>query len=195
MIFYRPTTPKCLVFKLIVTFFVGSVIFVFLHDAHSEPVGAGREETQLRADALTRSKKSPVHLYFSDRQNLFLMSEQRVLLHMDSPASLAQAIVEALIKGPQEGLVRTLPSTTKLKAIYIAADNICYVDLSEAVSKNHPGGSNSELLTVYSIVNSLILNIATIERVKILINGQEALTLAGHIDLQFPVKAKMLLIR
>ena len=88
-----------------------------------------------------------------------------------------------------------MPSATMLEAIFITADNICYVDLSEAVRKNHPGGSNTELLTVYSIVNSLILNITTIERVKILIDGQETPTLAGHIDLQFPAKANMLLIR
>jgi hypothetical protein len=34
-----------------------------------------------------------------------------------------------------------------------------------------------------------------VEAVKILINGDESATLAGHIDLQVPVKANMLLIR
>jgi hypothetical protein len=48
---------------------------------------------------------------------------------------------------------------------------------------------------VYSIVNSLILNVTDIEAVKILIEGQESITLAGHIDLQQPLKANMLLIR
>ena len=52
-----------------------------------------------------------------------------------------------------------------------------------------------ELLTIYSIVNSLILNVPNIKAVKILINGNEAKTLAGHIDLQTAIKANMLLIR
>ena len=195
MFAYIPKIIRRLAFTFICALFIGSAILVVIHDAHSEPVIASRGEAQQLTAALKPSKKSPVHLYFSDRQNIFLMSEQRVLLHADSPTSLARAIVEALIKGPQEGLVRTIPSATVLRAIYIATDNVCYVDLSEMVRKNHPGGSNSELLTVYSIVNSLILNISAIDRVKILIDGQEVLTLAGHIDLQFPAKANMLLIR
>ena len=69
------------------------------------------------------------------------------------------------------------------------------VDFSAEIQENHPGGVATELLTVYSIVNSLILNIAEIEVVKILIEGQESLTLAGHIDLQQPFEANMLLIR
>ncbi|NNL76604.1 MAG: GerMN domain-containing protein [Desulfobacterales bacterium] len=190
-----PTKPRCIAYKIFVAAIVGSAFAVFFQDVRAEPSPASPEEAQLPADIRERSKKSAVHLYFSDRKNFFLMSEQRLLLHRDSPASLAQAIIEALIKGPQEGLVRTIPSETMINAVYIADDGICYVDLSEAISKNHPGGSQTELLTVYSIVNSLILNIPEIERVKILIKGKEALTVAGHIDLQFPVKANMLLIR
>jgi hypothetical protein len=51
------------------------------------------------------------------------------------------------------------------------------------------------LLTIFSVVNSLILNVSEIDRVKILIDGSETSTLAGHINLQVPFKAHMLLIR
>jgi spore germination protein GerM len=143
----------------------------------------------------TPSKKSLVHLYFIAKSNYFLMSERRAVIHPDGTVNFARAIIEALIKGPQEGLLRTIPSGTKLKAVFVTPDGVCYVDLSEEIRHNHPGGSNTELLTVYSIVNSLILNVPEIRRVKLLIDGSEVLTLAGHINLQFPVKANMLLIR
>jgi len=45
--------------------------------------------------------------------------------------------------------------------------------LSESVRENHPGGCKSELMTIYSIVNSLILNVSEIEAVKILIGGNQ----------------------
>ena len=40
-----------------------------------------------------------------------------------------------------------------------------------------------------------ILNIPEIKWVKLLIGGKEVQTLAGHIDLEFPLEADMLLIR
>lgn len=177
------------------TLLIGCTSWVLLTVAHAEPAGNSRDLGSREAGFSKQFQKVPVHLYFADRNNSFLKSEQRVLLQPDNPLHFGRAIVEALITGPQKGLLRTLPADTKLNAIYLTADHVCYVDLSEAVRENHPGGSNSELLTIYSVVNSLVLNVTEIERVKILIGGGETPTLAGHIDLQFPVKAHMLIIR
>jgi spore germination protein GerM len=141
------------------------------------------------------SQATPAHLYFSDKNNQFLMAEERILKSSKHPEFFARSIVESLIKGPQQGLARTIPAETAVRAVYLAPQGICYLDLTSGVAENHPGGIRSELLSIYSIVNSLVLNVAEIEAVKILINGDEAMTLAGHIDLQFPIKANMLLIR
>ena len=162
------------------------------------PISAAEPDQKKMPPAGVRAvptKNSPVHLYFAGRNSSFLMAEQRTVLHPDNPSGLAETIVNALIKGPQRGLVKTIPVGTRLNALYISADGTCYVDLSAAIKKNHPGGSKSELLTVFSIVNSLVLNVPEVERVQILIDGNEAQTLAGHIDLQLPFKANMLLIR
>lgn len=138
---------------------------------------------------------SVAHLYFGDKDNLFLISEERIVRHSEDPTHFSRKIIEALIKGPTQGLARTIPIDTTLRALYITAEGVCYVDLSAAVRENYPGGAETELLTIYSIVNSLILNIPEIQAVKILIEGQESMTLAGHIDIQKPVSANMLLIR
>jgi len=45
------------------------------------------------------------------------------------------------------------------------------------------------------VVNSLILNVDGIDRVKILIDGMEAQALTGHLPLDFPFTADMLLTR
>jgi spore germination protein GerM len=144
---------------------------------------------------LKPSQTTLAHLYFSDQDNQFLIAEERSLKHPENPAFFAKSIVEALIKGPQLGLVRTMPKSTKIRAIYVTQDGICYVDLTSTIADQHPGGIKSELLMVYSIVNSVVLNVPEVEAVKILINGSESKTLAGHVDLQVPVKANMLLIR
>ena len=145
--------------------------------------------------AMAPAQKMPVHLYFSDQAGQFLMAESRVLKTARDPEFLARSIINALIKGPQKELARTLPAATTIRAVFVTQDGVCFVDLTPAVTENHPGGIHSELLTIYSIVNSLVLNVPTIKAVKILINGNESTTLAGHIDLQMPIKANMLLIR
>ena len=141
-----------------------------------------------------RSVKSIAHLYFTTKENTYLVAEKRELLHSGDPVDLAKMIIEGLIKGPLE-LMRTLPVDTRLRALFIDQGKTAYVDFNGSVQERHPGGIRSEFFSIYSIVNSLILNIPEINKVKILIAGQESQTLAGHIDIRFPFKANMLLVR
>jgi spore germination protein GerM len=141
------------------------------------------------------SDKFVVHLYFSDKSNSFLTAEERDIFQPDNPVEFAKIIIEALIDGPQKGHMRTIPAGTKIRALYVTPDGTAYVDISNTIKDSHSGGIKTELFTIYSIVNSLVLNIHEIDTVKILIGGRESKTLAGHIDLSFPFKANMLLIR
>ena len=175
--------------------FIGGAICLISRDANAQWAQLNLEDSVSRPAGSTQSKRSAAHLYFADRDNYYLMSEQRVVSHSGDSVDYARSIVEALIKGPQKSLARTIAAGTELRAIYIIPAGVCYVDLSQAVEKDHPGGCNSELLTIYSVVNSLILNIPEIKWVKLLIGGKEVQTLAGHIDLEFPLEADMLLIR
>jgi len=190
-----PVRLTGMLLKAIGVILVGYMVLVFSSEVRAEIKNANLDHTNRSTTTTAEPQKSLVHLYFADRDYNFLMSEQRMLLHTDEPTVFAEAIIDALIKGPREELLRSIPADTDLRAIYITNDGTCYVDLSEAVREKHPGGCNSELLTIYSIVNSLILNLPEIEKVKILINGNEAKTLAGHCDLELPLQANMLLIR
>ena len=105
--------------------------------------------------AATPTQNRPVHLYFADANSQFLMAENRVLKSSEDPGFLARRIIEALIKGPQQGLARTLPTTTAIRAVFVTPEGICFVDFTAAVTENHPGGIQPEWLSIYSIVNSL----------------------------------------
>jgi germination protein M len=124
-----------------------------------------------------------VNLYFSDSQAMYLVSEKRKI---PPTTSLAKQVVVELIKGPASSdLYSTIPEGTRVNEVYIA-DDIVYVDLSEEVFKNHPGGSSGELMTVYSIVNSLT-EISPIKGVQILVEGNERNSLVGHVDISMPL--------
>jgi spore germination protein GerM len=139
--------------------------------------------------------KKVVSLYFADNDNAFLKSEQRSIFRPSDPAAFGKLIIESLINGPGGELVRTIPEEASLKNFYVTKDGSAYADFTAALRDRHPGGSSSELLTVYSIVNSLVMNIPEIKRVKILIEGRESMTLAGHIDLRFPLKINTALVK
>ena len=152
-------------------------------------------DTPDQTDGLKQTDKSVVHLYFAYKEVAFLASEERVMVQPEDTIEFGKSIIDALIKGPKKDYMRTIPIGTALRAFYITSTGTAFVDLTQNARDNHPGGSNSEMLTVYSIVNSLVLNIPEVKSVKLLIEGRESMTLAGHVDIRFPFKANMLLVR
>jgi spore germination protein GerM len=139
--------------------------------------------------------KVVLHLYFIDPESSYLTAEDVVVVQPDNATALGTIIVEALLEGPRKAFTRAIPPGTSLKAFHLLENGTAYVDLSKEVKENHPGGARSELMTIYSLVNSIVLNLPEVDAVKILVDGQEQTTLAGHMDLRYPFTANMLLIR
>ena len=50
-------------------------------------------------------------------------------------------------------------------------------------------GSQTELLAVYSLVDTILLNVPEMEAVILLWNGRQLLTFAGHLDTSLPLRA------
>jgi len=156
----------------------------------------GEEESETRhAKLLPKEARTRVHLYFATVDHSLLTAEVRTLALPDSLAGRAREIIDALVEGPKGPLMPTVPTGTKVLALYVTEDGIVYVDFDRAITDNHPGGTLSELLTIYSLVNTLTLNMPEIKAVKILIGGREGKTLAGHIDIRFPVRPNMLMVK
>ena len=149
----------------------------------------------LPGQANRSSVKSAVHLYFGDAQGRYLVAEQRIVDKPVGGAAFAAQLIGALIGGPTQGATRTLPVEARLDAIYVTAAGVAYVDFAANSFFSHPGGIGAELLSIYSIVNTLVLNVDGIRSVKFLIGGREAATLAGHADLQSPFEVDMLWVR
>ena len=149
-----------------------------------------------RSDIPDRQGQAEVFLYFGSAADAFLTAEKRLISGAGDPITLSRNIIAALINGPTEqDLVRTLPQGTVCRAFYLTDDGVAYADFSAHIRDRHPGGSEAELLAIYSVVNSLVLNIDKIKKVKILVEGNETGTLAGHIDLSRPFVANMRMIR
>jgi spore germination protein GerM len=140
-------------------------------------------------------ERKEVLLYFSDSEGEYLIGEKREILKKDEVKEEAKETITELIKGPKGKLIPTLPPRTKLLTLQINDTGVARVNFNPALSKDHPGGSSAEMMTVYSIVNSLALNFPQIKRVQILIDGKSIETITGHLSLRQPVSPKPDLIR
>jgi spore germination protein GerM len=140
-------------------------------------------------------KRYPYQLFFADKQKNYLTAETRLLNASGPPEVLGRTILEALIKGPESNLLPTVPKKTSIRALYVDKNHTAVIDFHSNIQENHLGGAYTELLTIYSIVNSLTLNVAEIDSVKFLINGKEVDTLAGHVDIKSPFNANLVIIR
>jgi spore germination protein GerM len=131
-------------------------------------------------------KRKSVVLYFSDGEGELLVGEKRALSQGGSLQEEAKETVVELIHGPKGKLIPTLPSKTKLIALQVDDQGLAKVNFSRALTQDHPGGSSAEIMTVYSVVNSLALNFPEIKRVQILVEGKEIETITGHLSLNRP---------
>jgi len=157
--------------------------------------GGGAEDGAAPApepeEATGVEQKISVKLFFLAPDRPALLIEDREVTYSADLGRQVRTVVEELVKGPQKGLVGTLPAETRVIDSFVTAAGVAYVDLSKEAAEKHPGGSRGELLSVYSVVNSLVANFPAVKRVQILVEDRQVATLAGHVDLTRPLPADM----
>lgn len=72
---------------------------------------------------------------------------------------------------------------SEIRAVYLVDPGLAVIDVNGAFANLHRSGVLIEELTVTSLIETLSANIPGITRVKILVDGKERDTLAGHVDL------------
>jgi spore germination protein GerM len=126
-------------------------------------------------------------LYYVGADGLRLAASERDVVYAEGASEQAKRIVEALLEPAPEGLASAIPPGTALRGLFVGERGDAYVDFNGNLRTNHPGGSASEILTVYAIVSALTVNLPAVTSVQILIEGHEVDTLAGHVDLRRPL--------
>jgi hypothetical protein len=99
------------------------------------------------------------------------------------PVERSKQLINALIVQAPAPEKRTLPAEASLLAFYIQPDKTAIADFSDEIASGMPSGILSEQLAVDSIAQTLGANGTGIRQLKVLVHGQEAETLAGHLDL------------
>ena len=159
-----------------------------------------RTEEQARRDVMQEPISTPTdvsvraQMYWLSANSPYSLEPTAIQLPLSAdPVERSKQLLVALITrapAPEKG---TLPAEASLLAFYIQPDGTAIADFSDEIASGMPSGILSEQLAVQSIAQTLGANVSGIRQLKILVHGQEAETLAGHVDLYgvFPVPSLM----
>jgi len=183
----RRQNRNLFILSLIVLVGVGFLVFLFISlFEYIYPPATGESER-------VKKEKYKVELYFSDSNERFLVPEDRYIWKEKKREDQVKELVRTLIGGSTTGLVGTFPEGTKVEDVTIK-DKSAYVSFNRTLVDLHPGGSASEMMTIYSLTNTVTRNIPQLTSVKILVEGKEIETIKGHIDARSPFVANLELI-
>lgn len=142
-------------------------------------------EQQLAMAPVGNGPPEPVTLYVaSDSDGTLRKTQISVSLpseRSERDRAVLRALLAQYLKSPSP---HTIAPASDVREVYLMGDDTGIVDTNAAFADAHPSGVLAEELTVASIVVTLNANDSKIGRVKILVNGQERDTLAGHADLR-----------
>lgn len=146
-----------------------------------------RENEEKNSGAISKSTqykgKLPILLYFPDSTQSYLIPEERIV---QFDTSLEKTIIKELLRGPLSvSGVSPIPPGTKLLSASRSGDTVT-VNLSGEFKKNHPGGVTGELMSIYTIVDSLT-EVPGVNRVLFKIDNKLESTLAGNMTFNKPI--------
>ena len=160
--------------------------------------GGGSTNTVSAAPAAAPAppgRKIKARLFYIAEDGQHLTSVEQEVAYGEGAVAQAREIVAAQVAAVAEPLLSPVPPGTNVRAIYITDRGDAYVDLSREASAAHPGGTTTEELTVYAIVDALTVNLPAVKAVQILVDGKEQDTLAGHVDLRRPYEKNLDLVQ
>jgi len=132
-----------------------------------------------------------VKLYFESPDVSGLLPEDRSLPFSAELSRQLRTVVEELVRGSTTGLTSPLAADTKVLDVFVSARGVAFVSLSKEAAAGVAGGSTEELLTVYSVVNSITANFPAVKRVQLLLDDRPVVTFAGHVDVSRPLPPDM----
>jgi spore germination protein GerM len=181
----------------------GSVAAIVLYARRGTPgrrprrsgaVVRSRESAPLKVYPASSSpppaEKTRVTLFFPSQEDGLLRPEARDVDKPPDAVTFTRELMAQLAAGPKdEYLAAAVPKDFSLRNAFVTGDGLVLVDFNVDPAWSRSAGSDEELTAVAAIVDTLLQNLAQTDRVKILVNGNEAETLAGHVNLLQPLPA------
>lgn len=130
-----------------------------------------------------RAQTEEIKLYFVDAEMMRLIPVSAVIPKSNTQ-KMAQYVVDELIEGRDDNpkIRRIIPKEKRCMTVKVK-DKIAYVDIKKEMIDAYPDGRDLEMLTIYSVVNSLT-GIDGIVNVRFTIDGKAQKEFKGYLDMR-----------
>lgn len=136
----------------------------------------------LAAGAAPRAQESsaaPLASLFEAGSDGLLHSREVELPDFPTTRGRAEALVRRLVE--EAG---TFPVDAQVLDVFVSGRGVAVVNFTLDLLEGHSGGLLAEELTIYSLSHALVESFPAIAEVRVLVEGRETETLAGHLDLR-----------
>lgn len=178
---------RLIIYLVVAAGIVGTLFFLWVlgqSSSENRPLVVS-PNVQIAAESTVSERD--LTLYYASRDATQLVSTVSRFGCSDEISCL-RAAVEALIRGPVDAGLPVIPARTRLHSVRVEED-LAILDFDAQLVDGHPGGSQSELLTVYALANTVAVNFPHVRQLQITIEGVSVATLKGHVDLRRPLLA------
>jgi Sporulation and spore germination len=125
-----------------------------------------------------------ITLFVADDSDGMLHRRETAIALPRDPSQRAREVLRALLSVYLDKDSRhPLAPGADVKNVFLVKPNLAVVNANSTFADGHRSGILLEQLTVASIAQTLAANLTGVTRVKILVEGKERETLAGHADL------------
>jgi hypothetical protein len=125
-----------------------------------------------------------VTLYVAHDNDGSLHAESALIPLPSGRQQRAEELVRALLtRYLDKDSPHVLGSGSDVRSVFLVDPGVAVIDLNEALADTHRSGTLVEELTIVSLIRTVSANTPGVLKVKILIDGKQRETLAGHADL------------
>lgn len=132
-------------------------------------------ESRKDKKAVEKPKKDPGRLYEGSRQETEI--QDNTVFRPDAQLVAAEDTIRRYIG----------PYNVRLLDLYMDNEGVIYIDFGEEIKRNFSGGAIEELKLIAGLYKGLKAAVPGCTTLKILIQGREAESFGGHIDITKPI--------
>jgi hypothetical protein len=119
-----------------------------------------------------------------DDDGVFRSRELSVPLPSEASARAREVLDTLIAQYVSRPSPHPLAEGSAVNNVFLVNGKLAVVDLNQALADGHRSGIVVEDFTLISLIDTLATNFPQLEQVKLLVDGKERETLAGHADLK-----------